>query len=101
MFWAVPKGDPMSEAKMARRQPFRSQVFCMERGGQLGHSLPDPSETLRRLAMLLLACTQRRRNPIQVKKVPAKMPAAKTVPIACNGLCLTVCFASSIASSAA
>ena len=70
-------------------------------GGQLGRSLPDPSETLRRPAMLLSACTQRRRNPTQAKKVPAKMPAAKTVPIACNGLCLTVCFASSIASSAA
>ncbi len=48
-----------------------------------------------------LARTQRRRNPIKVKKVPAKTPAAKTAPIACIGLCLTVCFASSIASSAA
>jgi hypothetical protein len=83
------------------RRVIRSQGSCMERGGTTRHSLPDPAETLRRLALLLMACTQRRRSPIQVKKVPAKMPAAKTVPIACNGLCLTVCFASSIASSAA
>ena len=48
-----------------------------------------------------LAGPQRRRDPIQVKKVPAKTPAANTVPIACNGLCLTMCSASSIASSAA
>src|SRR5713101_6912387 len=80
-------------------RPFSS--FRVERGGTTRHSPPGPAETLRRLAMLLLAYTQRRRSPIQVKKVPAKMPAAKTVPIACNGLCLTVCFASSIASSAA
>jgi len=48
-----------------------------------------------------LARTQRRRNPIQVNRPPAKTPAAKTMPIDCIGFCLTVCFASSITSSAA
>src|SRR5712692_9252055 len=85
----------------ADRALFRSQVFCLERGGtdrtQSSTSLRDPETACNAFS----ACTQRRRNPIQVKKVPAKTPAAKTVPIACNGLYLTVCFASSIASSAA
>jgi hypothetical protein len=48
-----------------------------------------------------VAWTQQRRNPIQARKPPAKTPAAKAMPIACNGLCLTACCASSIASSAA
>ena len=73
----------------------RSAIFfCSQR------RTPNQSRPERRPACFL-ARTQRRRNPIQVKKVPAKTPTAKTVPIACIGLCLTVCFASSIASSAA
>ena len=62
MFWAVPKGDPMSEAKMARREPFRSQVFCMERGGtartQSSGSLRDPETACNALVGLHSTTTE-------------------------------------------
>src|SRR6266852_8729909 len=65
---------------------------------QSSRSLRDPETACN--AFVGLHSTTTESDP--GKKGPCQdAPAAKTVPIACNGLCLTVCFASSIASSAA